>query len=150
MYHHILIAIDGSELANKGLKQGLELASTLDAEVTIVTVSEPFPIYAGAAAGPGWLPPPMATAEYEASQKEAAIRTLADAKAAADRLGVDAETVYIAEAHPAEAIVDTAGKRHCDVIVMASHGRRGLRRLLLGSQTIEVLTHSPVPVLVVR
>mgnify|MGYP001277128570 CR=1 FL=1 len=150
MYKHILISTDGSEIGQKGVDHGLALAKNVGAKVTLVTVSEPFPIYAGAAAGPGWLPPPMATAEYEASQKEAAIRTLADAKAAADRLGVDAETVYIAEAHPAEAIVDTAGKRHCDVIVMASHGRRGLRRLLLGSQTIEVLTHSPVPVLVVR
>lgn len=150
MYKHILISTDGSEVGQKGVDHGLALAKSVGAKVTIVTVTEPFPIYAGAAAGPGWLPPPTATVEYEASQKEAATRTLVDAKAAADRLGVAAETVHIPEAHPAEAIVETAGGRHCDLIVMASHGRRGLRRLLLGSQTSEVVTNSPVPILVVR
>ena len=69
MYKHILISTDGSEIGQKGVDHGLALAKNVGAKVTLVTVSEPFPIYAGAAAGPGWLPPPMATAEYEASQK---------------------------------------------------------------------------------
>lgn len=150
MYKQILISTDGSEVAQKGVNHGLSLAKRVGAKVTIVTVTEPFPIYAGAAAGAGWAPGPMETAEYEARQKEAAAMTLADAKAAADRIGVDAETVHISEAHPAEAIVEAANTRHCDLIVMASHGRRGIRRLLLGSQTSEVLTNSSVPVLVVR
>ncbi len=89
-------------------------------------------------------------ADYEAGQKEAATKVLARVKAAADRLGVDAETVHVPEAQPAEAIVATAKERHCNLVVMASHGRRGLRRLLLGSQTAEVLVSSSVPVLVVR
>jgi nucleotide-binding universal stress UspA family protein len=150
MYKQILISTDGSEVAQKGVNHGLALAKSVGAKVTIVTVTEPFPIYAGAAAGAGWAPGPMETAEYEARQKEAAAKTLADAKAAADRLGVDAETVHIPEAHPAEAIIETANSRHCSLIVMASHGRRGIRRLLLGSQTSEVLTNSTIPVLVVR
>lgn len=150
MYERILISTDGSEVAQRGVDHGLALAKSVGAKATIVTVTEPFPIYAGAAAGAGWAPGPMEIPEYDARQKQAAEKTLADAKAAADRLGVDAETVHIPERHPAEAIVETATSRHCSVIVMASHGRRGLRRLILGSQTYEVLANSPVPVLVVR
>ena len=149
MYKLILIPTDGSEFAQKGVNHGLNLARSVGANVIIVTVTEPFAIY-GAAASAGWAPPPMETAaEYEASQTQAAEKTLADARAAADRLGVDAETVHIPQAHPAEAIVEVANSRHCSLIVIASHGRRGLRRLLLGSQTSEVLSSSSVPVLVV-
>ena len=100
--------------------------------------------------GPDWLPGPTEMAQYEARQKGAATKVLGDAKAAAARLGVDVETVHVPEAQPAEAIIATANKLQCNLIVMASHGRRGLRRLLLGSQTSEVLVSSPVPVLVVR
>ena len=146
MYKHVLIPTDGSEVAQKGIDHGLSLAKSLGAKVTIVTVTERFPVYAG----PEWIPGPTEMAEYDARQKEGATKVLADVKAAADRLGVDAETVHVPEAHPAEAIVATADKRHCNLIVIASHGRRGLRRLLLGSQTSEVLVSSPVPVLVVR
>src|SRR5262245_61532508 len=146
MYKHILVSTDGSEVARKGVDHGLSLAKSVGAKVTIVTVTERFPIYAA----PDWIPGPTVMAEYEAGQKEAATTVLADVKAAADRLGVDAEPVHVPQAQPAEAIIATANKRHCDLIVMASHGRRGLRRLLLGSQTSEVLVSSPVPVLVVR
>ncbi len=146
MYKHILIATDGSEVARKGVDHGLSLARSVGAKVTIVMVTERWPVYAG----PDWIPGPTEMAEYEARQKEAATTVLADVKAAADRLGVAADTVHVPEAQPAEAIIATAGERQCDLIVMASHGRRGLRRLLLGSQTSEVLVSSPVPVLVVR
>jgi nucleotide-binding universal stress UspA family protein len=145
-YKHILIPTDGSEIARKGVDQGLSLAKTVGAKVTIVTVTERWPVYAG----PDWIPGPTEMAEYEARQKEAAATVLADVKAAANRIGVDAETVHVPEAQPAEAIIATASERHCNLIVMASHGRRGLRRLLLGSQTSEVLVGSPLPVLVVR
>lgn len=146
MYQHILISTDGSEVAQKGVDHGLSLAKSVGAKVTIVMVTEPFPIYAG----PEWIPGPNEMADYEAGQKEAATKVLAGVKAAADRLGVGAETVHVPGARPAEAIVATAAKRQCNLIVMASHGRRGLRRLLLGSQTSEVLVSSPVPVLVVK
>jgi nucleotide-binding universal stress UspA family protein len=72
------------------------------------------------------------------------------AKSAADRVGVTAETLHIPNAQPAEAIIEAAKSRNCSLIAMASHGRRGLGRLVLGSVTAEVLAHSPVPVLVVR
>lgn len=146
MYKDILISTDGSEVAQKGVDQGLSLAKSLGAKVTIVTVTERFPV----SAGPHWIPGPAEIEDYDARQEEAATQLLAAAKAAADRLGVDAATVHIPRAQPAEAIIATANQRQCDLIVMASHGRRGLRRLLLGSQTSEVLVGSPVPVLVVK
>jgi nucleotide-binding universal stress UspA family protein len=146
MYKHILIATDGSEVARKGVDHGLSLAKSVGAKVTLVMVTERWPVHTG----PDWIPGPTEMADYDARQKQAATTALADVKAAADRLGVAAETVHVPEAHPAEAIIATAGERQCDLIVMASHGRRGLRRLLLGSQTSEVLVGSPVPVLVVR
>lgn len=146
MYKRILISTDGSEVAQKGVDHGLSLAKSVGAKVTVVMVTERYPL----SASPDWIPPPTEIDQYEARQKEAATTVLADVKAAAGRLGVDAETVHVPESQPAEAIIATANKQHCDLIVMASHGRRGLRRLLLGSQTSEVLVGSPVPVLVVR
>lgn len=148
MYTHILIATDGSELAQRGLDHGLSLAKLIGGKVTILTVSEPVPTYAFA--GLGGVGVPTDFEAYRQSGRETGERILADAKAAADRVGVAAETVYVEERRPAEAIVDTATERDCNLIVMASHGRRGLGRLFLGSQTIETLTFSPVPVLVVR
>ena len=146
MYKHILISTDGSEVARKGVDQGLSLAKSVGARVTIVTVTERYPVDPGAE----WIPGPGDMADWDARQKEWAAKVLADVKAVADRMGLVADTVHVPDAQPAEAIVATAGKSQCDLIVMASHGRRGLRRLLLGSQTAEVLVSSPVPVLVVR
>jgi nucleotide-binding universal stress UspA family protein len=89
-------------------------------------------------------------AEYDAGQKEWADGVLARVKAAAEKLGVQAETLHVPDARPAEAILEAAQSRGSSLIAMSSHGRRGIGRLLLGSQTQEVLAHSPVPVLVVR
>jgi nucleotide-binding universal stress UspA family protein len=75
---------------------------------------------------------------------------LVSAKAAADRAGVAADTLHVPDRWPADAIIEVAEARGCNLIVMASHGRRGLGRLILGSQTSEVLAHSKIPVLVVR
>jgi nucleotide-binding universal stress UspA family protein len=151
MYSHILIATDGSELAQKGLDQGFSLAKQLGGKVTILNVSEPLSPYLlggqmGASAA-------VATIDFEAyrrQQQETATAILDKAKSEATSAGVPADTVYIEEMRPAEAIVDVAKEKGCSLIVMASHGRRGFGRLFLGSQTIEVLTHSPIPVLVVR
>ncbi len=149
MYTHILIATDGSDLARNGLDHGLSLAKALSGKVTIVTVTEPFPLVAGATAS-GWVAGPDDISRYEAGQEEFAKGVLVSAKASAERIGVRAETVHVADRWPADAIVELAGARDCNLIVMASHGRRGLGRLLLGSQTSEVLANSKVPVLVVR
>lgn len=148
MYKHILISTDGSDVAQKGVDHGLSLAKILGAKVTIITVTEPFPLYVGAVGV--WVPTPDIMANYEASQNEFADKVLASAKEAADKLGVPVETLHVSQARPAEAIVTAAKERDCSLIAMSSHGRSGLGRLLLGSQTQEVLVNSPVPVLVVR
>ncbi|MBL8579184.1 MAG: universal stress protein [Mesorhizobium sp.] len=149
MYKHILISTDGSDVAQKGVDHGLSLAKSLGARVTLVTVTEPFP-FSATAAGAGWVPGPADISSYEEGQKEFADTTLAKAKEAAQAAAVEVATVHVADARPAEAILDVAKTEGCSLIVMASHGRRGLGRLLLGSQTSEVLAHSTVPVLVVR
>ena len=150
MYDHILISTDGSEVAQKGVDHGLSLAKSLGARATIIMVTERFPIYAEPGIAGTWVPGPAEIAQYDASQKELAQKVLAAVEAAARKLGVPADTVHVPEAYPAEAIVELAKARNCSLIVMASHGRRGLRKLVLGSQTSEVLANSPVPVLVVR
>ena len=150
MYEHILISTDGSEVAQKGVDQGLSLAKPLGARVTIVMVTERFPVPVHTGIAGGWIPGPEEMARYEAAQKDMARDVLAAVVAAARKLGVPADTVHVADAYPAEAIIEVAKARDCSLIVMASHGRRGLRKLLLGSQTAEVLADSPVPVLVVR
>lgn len=145
MYQHILISTDGSEIARKGVDHGLALAKSLGAKVTIVTVSESVLPYAGNDVGQGT----AMYLEFAAIQKEAAEIVLTGAKEAADRLGVEADTVCLEFVAPAGAIVETADARGCDLIVMSSHGRRGLRRLILGSVTSEVLALASIPVLVV-
>jgi len=150
MYKHILISTDGSEVAQKGVDHGLSLAKSLGTPVTIIMVTERFPVSVYNGIAGGWIPGPEEMARYEARQKEFAQEVLAAVGAAAKKLGVPADTVHVPEAYPAEAIVEMAKARDCSLIVMASHGRRGLRKLVLGSQTSEVLAGSPVPVLVVR
>jgi nucleotide-binding universal stress UspA family protein len=151
MYKHILISTDGSEVAQKGVDHGLSLAKNLGARVTIIMVTERFPVSVHTGIGAaGWIPGPEEIARYEARQKEFAQKVLAAVEAAAKKLGVPADTVHVPEAYPAETIIEVAKARDCSLIVMASHGRRGLRKLVLGSQTSEVLAGSPVPVLVVR
>ena len=149
VYKNILVSTDGSEVAQKGVDHGLSLAKALGAKVTIVTVTERFPINPGVA-GLGWVPGPDDLTEYEAGQKSWADEVLATTKAAAERLGVSAVTVHVPDERPAEAILAIAKSHDCSLIAMSSHGRRGLQSLLLGSQTAEVLAHSPIPVLVVR
>lgn len=145
MFQHILVSTDGSEVAEKGVEQGLALAKAFGARATIITVSESILPYAGVGEVSAEV-----YQDYALIQKEAADRTLASARAAAERLGVEAETVWQENVSPAEGIVTTAEERGCDLIAMASHGRRGLRRLILGSVAAEVLARSPVPVLVAR
>ena len=144
MYRHILIATDGSELARKAVAAGLALAKKLETKVTVVTATEP---WSAMVIGEPALVFPIE--EYEKAAAENAARILAGASAAAKDTGVACETVHVSD-FPAEGIVATAKAKGCDLIVMASHGRRGLSKLLLGSQAMRVLTLSPVPVLVCR
>jgi nucleotide-binding universal stress UspA family protein len=149
MYNHILIATDGSDLAQRGVDHGLSLAKALGSKVTILTATEPFPIQGGAI-GSGWIASPTDYERYDQGQKEFAASVLSAARNIAGKQGVKVETLHVADVHPATAILEAVASRDCDLIVMASHGRRGIGRLLLGSQTSEVLAHSHTPVLVVR
>lgn len=149
MYKHILIATDGSELAQKGLEQGLELAAKLGSKVTILTVTEPFPMIATASSA-GWIASPKDIEIYNENQGHQAQAILKAASDAAAKHNVKAELKYIDDRWPAEAITEFSEKSDVDLIVMTSHGRRGIGRLLLGSQTSEVLTHTKIAILVVR
>jgi nucleotide-binding universal stress UspA family protein len=144
MYKHILIATDGSELAAKAVDAGLRLAKVHRAKVTTITVSEPWSM-AGSSEGSVTVP----FDAYEQAAAAAAADVLGSVRKLANQLDVDCVTAHIKN-HPAEGIVETAQGRGCDLIVMASNGRRGLSRLVLGSQAARVLTLSAVPVLICK
>ncbi len=145
MYKHILIATDGSELAHKSVIQGLGLARALAAKVTLVTVTEPW-----TAVVPGEMGMAFPIDDYEKGAAQNAASVLATAKAEADRSGIACEIVHAPDQYPADGIINTAREKGCDLIVMASHGRRGISRLLIGSQANRVVVHSAIPVLIVR
>lgn len=149
MYSHILISTDGSELSQKGVVQGLNLAKALGARATVITVTEQFPVYSSGM-GYDFSISEASLAEYAEGQKSAAAGILASATTSAQQAGISIDTLHVPDAQVGDAIIATAEARGCDLIVMASHGRRGLGRLMLGSKTSEVLTHTQIPVLVVR
>ena len=145
MYKHILIPTDGSELSQRAIDHGAKLAKTLNAKITMLTVSEPFHIFA--------LDPTMVTgtpAEYKRRIADVTAQYLKTAKDTAAAAGVTCDGVHVEHEQPYRAIIDTASKMGCDAIVMASHGRRGISAMVLGSETVKVLTHSSTPVVVVR
>jgi nucleotide-binding universal stress UspA family protein len=148
MYKHILIATDGSELANRALVHGLALAKEVKARATLVTVTLPWSALDMAHKTREGHRDPLNQFEQIAV---ASAKTILDAAAQkAKTAGIACELVHVADQHPAEGIIATAEKNGCDLIVMASHGRRAVGRLLLGSQAVEVLAHSKVPALIVR
>ena len=148
MYKHILIATDGSELAGRALAHGLVLAKELKAAVTLVTVTQPWAAMDMAHDVRLGHPDPIHQFENIAATSAKAILDAAAQKAKI--AGITCELVHVPDQHPAEGIIATAEKKGCDLIVMASHGRRAVGRLLLGSQASEVLAHSKVPALIVR
>ena len=147
MCANILLSTDGSDVAKKGVEHGIALAKALNAKVTVITVTEMFPVEYGSG---GWIPTQEMIDSFNAGRKEFADKVLNEAQAMAEQIGISAELVHVPNAFPAIAIIDTAKSRGCDLIVMGSHGRRGFRKLFLGSQTSEVLVDGRVPVLVVH
>ena len=145
MYKHLLIAIDDSVLAFGALDQGLALAKALDAKVTVATVTEP---WTSVISGEAAIAFPVD--QYEQSAERSAKGTLSQAQEAAEKLNVQCDIVHVKDAFPADGILETANEKKCDLIVMGSHGRRGISRLLLGSQANDVVTQSAVPVLICR
>jgi len=150
MYRHILIPTDGSELAEHAVTNGLALAKSVGAKVTVIIVLDPFDR--------------LFVAETRAAQRQAlenlarqkeevekyAADVLSRAADAAQQAGVPCDTVQVENTRPYQAIIAAAADRGCDLIVMASHGRGGLSAIVLGSVTNKVLTHTKTPVLVYR
>lgn len=144
MFKRILIPTDGSELSGKAISAAIDLAKTLKASVVGVTALEPYS-YANLSEYR-----PETLDDYEGRIEKAGTERLGKVADAAARAGVPIETVSVKSFAPYEAIIDTANAKKCDLIVMASHGRRGLNAVLLGSETQKVLTHSNIPVMVFR
>ena len=150
MYWHILIPTDGSELAEHAVTNGLSLAKSVGAKVTVIIVKDPF----------NWLSVPEtrasqrqardALAKHNEQVKKHAANVLRRAAAAAKQAGVPCDTMQVENVQPYQAIIAAASDRGCDLIVMASHGRGGLSAVVLGSVTNKVLTHTKTPVLVYR
>ncbi len=148
MYRRILIATDGSRLSRKAIEEGVALARSVGASVVGFHARPPviLPYYAE----PAIVLPQKTEELIEKQGIAAAKRYLAKIEAIAKKAGVAFKGAEVVDASPADAIVKAAKKEKCELIVMASHGRRGISRLLLGSETNHVLTSARIPVLVVR
>jgi len=147
MYRHILVPTDGSPLSARAIKEAIKFAKSSGAKITGFYAAAEYrlPVYGD------YIPPrSLNIKEFERQAKEVAIKHLAVIEKAAHAAGVRCKSAYVVNDRPAEAIVQAVKKHKCDLIFMASHGRRGLQGLLLGSETMKVLTHTKIPVLVHR
>ena len=143
MYRHILIPTDGSELAEHAVTNGLTLAKSVGAKVTVLMVEDRLDAWSLAEQGAVG-----EVAKYTEQVKKQAAKVLDRAAGAAKQAGVSCDTMQVDAVQPYQAIIATAAERGCDLIVMASHGRSGVSAIVLGSVTNKVLTHTKTPVLV--
>ena len=144
MYTHILLPTDGSDLSKAAMKHGVALAKAIGARVTALVVSTPLQSLV--------VDPYAATkalVQYKALVADQTAKYLNHIREDAESVGVVCATLCVEHDKPYEAIVDTIREQGCDLVVMASHGLRGISALL-GSETLKVLTHSSVPILVYR
>jgi nucleotide-binding universal stress UspA family protein len=145
MFKHILIPTDGTDLSRKAVIYGAQLAKSVGARITAISVSEPYHVASMDAVLVAETPE-----EHESQTSRTAERALEQVRMAAEAAGVSVETLREVNDQPYRAIIDCANACGCDLVVMASHGRRGVAALLVGSETTKVLTHSTIPVLVYR
>lgn len=145
MYKLILVPTDGSETCKRAVQHGIDLAKLTGAGIVALTVTQP--LHTGTPRG---LIPGHLVATVHAQMVKQAREALGVVERAAVEAQVPVESVHGSHDHPWEEIVRIAQEKKCDLIVMASHGRRGAAALILGSETQKVLTHTTVPVLVVR
>ena len=148
MHQHILLPLDGSEFSLKAVPEGIGLAKALRARLTLITVVSPY--HTGVTT-------PITSSivqeiekKHDEEAKKDARKLHVDVAARARSEGIECDSLVVIGDSPYERIIDNAATRNCDLIVMASHGRRGLDAVLMGSETVKVLTHSTIPVLVVR
>lgn len=148
MFKHILLPTDGSKLSGRAVQFGIAFAKSIKAKVTTVHVVPEFQMVMDE----GFVSPMGADMKrrFENDAREHARKLLAKVEKAAATAGVKCEAVAVVSDLPFQKIIETAKEKKCDLIMMASHGRKGLSSLLLGSETAKVLTHSKIPVLVVR
>ena len=148
MYKHILLPTDGSKLSEKAVKQCIRLAKSIGARITAINITPEFQM----AMDEGFVMPnaSLLKKRFEEEAEKRSKKLLDEVKTDAGAAGVDCDSVSVASGAPYEAIIKHAKKEKCDLIMMASHGRKGLSSILLGSETAKVLTHSTIPVLVVR
>jgi nucleotide-binding universal stress UspA family protein len=144
MFKRILVPTDGSDITGKAIAASIELAKSVGAQLYTISVKEPFPYSAISEMQPT---PPQ---EFFDAQERIAARRVQAVVELSSASGIACQAHTVEALHPWEAIIDHAKRMECDLLVMASHGRRGVSALLLGSETQKVLTHSKVPVLVVR
>jgi nucleotide-binding universal stress UspA family protein len=144
MFKRILVPTDGSDITNKAVDTTIALAKSVGARVYTISVKEPFPYSAISEMQPT---PPQ---EFFDAQERIASQRVQAVRGACASAGVPCEAHTVEALHPWEAIIEHAQRMDCDLLVMASHGRRGVSALLLGSETQKVLTHTKIPVLVVR
>lgn len=147
MYKNILVTTDGSEFAERGLVHAFKLAHSIGAKVTVLTITAPYSV---SGLPGGWTDSPAFIERFEQEWNDYADKALTRARELAAEMDVDVQTLHEVAPHPATSIIETAKELRNDLIVMASHGRRGLKGMLLGSQTYEVLTRGNTPVLVVK
>ena len=147
MYKRILIATDGYTLSRKAVDSGIEMAELTGAQIVVLKVVPRYPVsyFEGGIALSA-----NNVANIEQQWADAAQAVVSAVKTKAEAKGVKAKAVTHSSDLVAESIISVAKKNKCDLIVMASHGRRGLKRVLMGSETMHVLTHSHIPVLILR
>ena len=148
MFRHILLPTDGSKLSDRAVQRGLDLAVTMNARVTSIHVIPEYRMVADE----GFVLPMSVELQrrYEEEAEKHSKKMIEKIAKRAEAAGVKHEGVVVTSDVPYQEIIELARKKKCDLIVMASHGRRGLAGLLLGSETAKVLTHAKVPVLVIR
>ena len=148
-YKHILLPLDGSEPSRKAEKECIAFAKSIGAKVTAIHVVSHFHLHYQPWATPKSIHTKI-EGEHEEEAKEAAQKMVSAFVARAKQAGVACDAAVVVGDYPYEEIIGNAENRKCDLIMMASHGRRGMDAVLLGSETTKVLTHSKIPVLVVR
>jgi nucleotide-binding universal stress UspA family protein len=147
MYRHILVATDGSALSQRAVKVAVALAKSVKAKLTIFHAYPPFRLF-----DEGYVMPDAKSVKdyFKRGARTNAEKVASSAEKIAQRADLSVTSVLVETDQIHEAIINTAKRKKCDLIVMASHGRKGLSGLLLGSETAKVLTHSKTPVLVIR
>ena len=149
MFKHILLPTDGSKLSDKGVREAIKMAKALRAKITAVHVGGS---YHQRLQDEGFVLPviPALKKDFEDRAAAHAKEILDPVREAAGKAGVKCDTVVATGDLPYEMIIKQAKRSKCDMIMMASHGRSGIKSILLGSETVKVLAHSKIPVLVLR